>query len=164
MRCMLLVAITMVSTQVACADGGVPIDSRVVGGERLTLLMAPAGPRIGTGRFTLLGHRGGPVDIQVRDGDHRERTPLEPEAGRPGLHAELEFVTEGPALVTVHAGTTAAPLLQAEVMVGPAKTAWMAQWPWILAWLPMLGLVALREWRMARRLHSTQEHGASKIP
>jgi hypothetical protein len=161
---MLLTALAVLGTRLACADGGVPIDSRMVGSERVTLLMTPARPSVGSARFTLLGHGGGPAEIQVRNGDHRERTALEAEPGRPGLHAQLDFAVEGPALVTVHAGAATEPLLQSEVTVGPQATAWMARWPWILAWLPMLGLVTLREWLLARRLHSAQEHDASKIP
>jgi hypothetical protein len=161
MRGLLVLLLPLICTPWAGADGGVPIGSRVVHGVRVTLLMAPADARVGPVRFTLLGHEAGPVDIEVMAGDHRERTPLEPEAGRPGLHARLEFEQAGSAMVTVRAGAAEEPLLRVEVPVGPTGDAWTGQWPWLLAWVPMLALVLVREWRDRQRLHFAAQHGAA---
>jgi hypothetical protein len=146
----------------AMGDGGVPIASRVTDAGRVTLLMAPSRPVVGPVRFTLLGPGQGHRDVEVLQDEHRERTPLEAEPGRPGWHATLAFGQAGPARVIVHDGGDA-PVLVTEVVVSPADAPWLDRLPWMLAWVPVLALVMLREWRVRRRIHCQRQHGEPAI-
>jgi hypothetical protein len=146
----------------ALGDGGVPIASRVTDAGRVTLLMAPSRPVVGPVRFTLLGPGQGHRDVEVLQDAHRERTPLEAEPGRPGWHTTLAFGQAGPARIIVHDAADQAPLI-AEVVVSPADAPWIDRLPWMLAWVPVLALVMLREWRVWRRIHCRRQHGEPAI-
>ncbi|NBX25442.1 MAG: hypothetical protein EBQ99_05255 [Planctomycetes bacterium] len=154
--------ILLLPARLALGDGGVPIASRMTDSGRVTLLMAPSGPVVGPVRFTLLGAAAGHRDVEVLQDGHRERTPLESEPDRPGWHATLSFEQAGPARVIVH-GSGQDPLLLAEVMVSQADPSWLQRWPWTVAWVPVLALVALREWRVRRRIHWRRQHGEPAI-
>lgn len=138
----------------ALADGGVPVASRVDGGSRLTLLMQPARARPGPVRFTLLGGVKGGMTLEATGEGFRESTVMEPEPGMPGLHATIDVERSGFLRVLVHAAEAGERVLAVDLQVGEADPPWRTRLPWLMAWVPMLAIVWLRRWRLARRVDS----------
>lgn len=138
----------------ACADGGVPIASRSDGGARLTLLMQPATAQPGPVRFTLLGAVQRDMTLEATGDGFREVTTMVPEPGVPGLHATVDVERSGFLRVLVHAAEAGEHVLAADLQVGEADPPWRTRLPWLTAWVPMLAVVWLRRWRLARRVDS----------
>lgn len=160
MRWFLSTLISLAVTVWATADGGVPVDSRIVDGRRLTLLMQPAPPTVGEVRCTVLGADHVPLRLEVLGVDGRSDTSFRIEPGRPGNHAELQLAREGPASFRVLRDGDDAPMLAVEVTVLPAPAAWFTRMPWLLWWTPVAGVLALRAFRRRGRVHSETDHDA----
>lgn len=152
--------IVLMVVRAAVADGGVPVDSAVVHGSRLTLLMQPAEARVGAARFTLLGAPDGEALVQMERDGARSSSRLLTESGRPGRHADVTFERAGACTVAVMVDGER--VLAASIMVGSAEPGWLSRLPWIFSWVPLLALVALRAWRV-RRVHWSARHDAFTI-
>lgn len=160
MRWFLRTLASLAITTSATADGGVPVDSRIVDGRRLTLLMQPAPPTLGEVRCTVLGADRMSLRLEVVAADGRSDTGFRIEPGRPGLHADLRLDREGPAWFRVLRDGDAAPMLEVQVAVLPAPAVWFTRMPWLLWWTPVAGVLALRAFRRSGRVHSATDHGA----
>jgi hypothetical protein len=130
----------------AIADGGAPIASVGEGAATRTLLMRPAEARVGTVEFTLLG--AWPADARLETLAPQASSAVTQPLGAPlasGARAE-QVDLDGPGAWAVRVvAASGAPLVEATIEVAPAAPSWLSRLPWAFSWIPMVGLLALRQ-------------------
>jgi len=129
----------------ASGDGGVPVASAAGEGGVRTLLMRPAQPRVGQAEFTVLGELPPGAMIRVSAPDERDAlvVPWLPGRAAGVREASVDFEAAGAWRIMVGLPDQP-PLLQASIEVGPAAPSWVTRLPWLLAWVPVALLLALR--------------------
>lgn len=137
----------------ALADGGAPVASVRAGDTTWTLLVSPASPCVGPVEFTLLGADQPAAVLRVWEADQGTVQELRLEA-RPGVigrwvHAQLD--NAGACRFELVLDGVASPLLSGTLPVGSPQPPWQARWPWLLAWVPVAAVLALRALAMRCR-------------
>lgn len=132
------------ATRSGWADGGVPILVVKAGDRSWTLLVRPAQPMVGPIELDLLGLGGSGAVLEMREQDGPwEMLSLEAGPDPRLVHARAMLERSGPCDFRLRMGEGTAPA-QARVEVSERPGTAMAQWPWILAWIPMVGVLWLR--------------------
>ena len=127
------------------ADGGVPVASGTPSGHASTLLMRPAEARVGAVEFTLLGDlpEGVALCVQAPGETVAAVVPWSPASARGVRVVAVSFDEPGEWLVRV-GPSPEAPMLEARIAVASPLPAWSERLPWLLAWVPLVLLAALR--------------------
>lgn len=126
-------------------DGGVPIAASADGASARTLFMRPAQARVGPVEFTLLV--GGEARCALALQGPSDAAPVvvpwrvDRATGVPTAFAEF---TEAGAWHVRVVGETSVEPLEAAVQVADAQPSWHERLPWLLAWLPMVLVLAVR--------------------
>lgn len=139
----------------ASADGGAPVASVRVGDAAWTLLVSPASPSVGPVEFTLLGPMDPAAVIRIwePEGGPVQELRLQARNGIIGRVASASMDTPGECRFQVTMEGMDTPLVSGTLPVAPAAPPWQARLPWLLAWLPMAVVLALRaRAQRARRL------------
>lgn len=131
-------------TRFGWADGGVPILVVKAGDRSWTLLVRPAQPTVGPIELDLLGPAGSGAVLALREQDGPwEALSFEAGADPRVMHARATLERPGACEFRLRIGDQAAPS-QARIEVVERPGAATTQWPWILAWIPMVGALWLR--------------------
>jgi|GEM_PF-2977638 len=148
---------SLLATTLARADGGVPIASVETPSGRCTLIMLPAQPSVGSVTFTLLGDLAQPPWLQMQDASQNQpiSAPMQRDSQGNAWHVSTTFSNQGECVVSITAhGET---LMQTSMQVQAAPPAWQSQLPWILCWMPVFVVLALRQWALVGRLHTVHD-------
>ena len=129
----------------ASGDGGVPVASASGEAGVRTLLMRPAEPRVGQAEFTVLGGLPPGAAISLCAPGSREALVTPWSSGRASgvREASVDFDAAGEWRVMVGVPGEP-PMLQASIEVQPPAPSWVARLPWLLAWVPVALLLAVR--------------------
>ena len=131
-------------TRLGWADGGVPILVVKAGDRSWTVLVRPAQPSVGPVELDLLGPGGSSAVLEMREQDGPwEALSLEAGPDPRVLHARTILEGTGSCEFRLRIGDVAA-AVQARVEVSERIGTAAAHWPWILAWIPMVGMLWLR--------------------
>jgi hypothetical protein len=128
------------------ADGGAPIASVTAGEHTWTLLVRPASPTVGPIEFTLLGPASPSATLRLLAAQEPapEVLGLEPQDGVIGRVARTSIGTAGDCTFEVTLEGHGGALLKGTIPVTPRAPGWRERWPWLLAWVPVAALLALR--------------------
>jgi hypothetical protein len=145
-------------TRSVCADGGVPILVVQAKDRSLTLLVRPAQPAVGPVELDLLGLGGSGALLEMREQDGPwEVLSLEAGPDPRIAHARTTLARSGACEFRLRICDGTAPA-QARIEVSERPGTAMARWPWIFAWIPMVGVLWLRSRAMRSRPY-TAPHG-----
>lgn len=130
----------------AAADGGAPVASVRLAGVTWTLLVSPAAPGVGDVEFTLLGPAAPAalLRLQEPDGQAPQELRLESRSGSVGRSARTTLGIAGECRFEVLLEGSVDAALRGTLPVLPPSPPWQARLPWILAWVPLAALLALR--------------------
>lgn len=121
-------------------DGGRIAWSGERDGRRAAVIVSPVAPRVGVLRIDWVGaaNENGTVEA-VHELDIRQDGGFVKVGDE--WHASLELFVEGRWALAIDPDG-AGPLtgVTVPVEIGPPIPAWRTQWPWLLAWIPMLGV------------------------
>lgn len=121
-------------------DGGRIAWSGERDGRRAAVIVSPVAPRVGVLRIDWVGaaNEAGTVEA-VHELDIRQDAGFVKVGDE--WHASLELFVEGRWTLAIDPDG-AGPLtgVTVPVEIGPPIPAWRTQWPWLLAWIPMLGV------------------------
>ena len=125
----------------ASADGGRIAWTGERDGSRSAIVVAPLAPRIGTVRIDWIGRMDEDAHVVASHDEtgFRVREPIV-RVGDEG-HALLELSLDGRwSIDVVPSREAAADPIRIPIEVGPAMPGWRSQWPWMFAWVPMVGV------------------------
>lgn len=150
--------VSLAFASLACCDGGVPILVSTLGGRTWTLMMRPASPSVGPIELDLLGSDGTAALLEMRERNGPwEAISFEAGPDPRVVHARTELESAGPCEFRLRVGGVDTPV-EARVEVSERSAAVSTQWPWALAWVPMVLLLWLRSRAVRARLY-TATHG-----
>jgi hypothetical protein len=150
--------VALAVARLAWCDGGVPILVSTAGGRTWTLMMRPASPSVGPIELDLLGLDGAAALLEMREQDGPwEALSFEAGADPRVVHARTELERAGACEFRLRVGGVDTPV-EARVEVAERSAAVSTQWPWALAWVPMVLLLWLRSRAVRARLY-TAPHG-----
>lgn len=141
-------------TRLALADGGVPILVVKAGDRSWTVLVRPARPVVGPIELDVLGPPESDAVLELREAEGAwESIPLEVGADAGVMHARVTLERSGTCDLRLRVRDSTASA-RACIEVSERPDAAMAHWPWILAWVPMIGLLWLRARALRARLYT----------
>ena len=141
-------------TRLTLADGGVPVLVVKAGDRSWTVLMRPARPVVGPIDLDVLGPASSDAVLELREGDGPwESISLESGADASVMHARVTLERSGTCDLRLRVCDSTASA-QACIEVSERPDAAMAHWPWVLAWVPMIGLLWLRARALRARLYT----------
>ena len=151
---LLLLLMVLVPATPVCADGGRIAWTGERAGRRAAIVVAPVAPRVGTVQLDWIGPSDGGGSVQARhESGLLVEASLSPRNGE--WHSILDLFAEGRWTIRLDPdGPGVEEAIEVPVEIGPAIPEWRTQWPWILAWVPMVAIglfVAVR-----RRILTTQ--------
>lgn len=137
-------ALALVSRQ-AFGDGGAPVASAVGPSGACTLCMQPPEARVGSIEFTLLGALPDGVTLSMQGPDDVSPVVVPwADARRRALRVvTVDLDVAGSWSVAVGLPGEP-PTLRASIEVAPPAPSWRARLPWLLAWVPVTLLLAVR--------------------
>ena len=141
-----LLLVTMLATPVQ-GDGGRIAWTGERSGRRAAIVVAPVAPRVGGVQLDWIGPSDGEGSVRA---EHETglliEAPLVRQNGE--WHAILEMFAEGRWTVRLDPdGVGGEDPIEIPIEIGPAIPPWQTQWPWVLAWVPMVAVgmfVAMR--------------------